>query len=423
MDGPRSGATSSSRRCWPFLAGILALATGIWQPAPVAAATLRISNQYSALNSERPLRGRTDFILLHTTEGGDRSSLARVRRGGLAHYLVMTDGRVYRIIHRNRVARHAGLSMWDSQRNLDVVSLGIEVVGYHNRPLTERQIAALRELLRQLKSLYRIPDERVLGHSMVAFGHRNRWHAHAHRGRKRCGMQFAQPELRARLGLTSRPTRDPDVAAGRLIAADPHLSTVLYAPAHEAEAMATARYGGPEANIITAERTAWFIARDEFDLPSTVYVFPSGTRRRGNEIRDWGRMPGGTRVLLNQELDPGPSAGEAWLVLGRDGATAGELAGRAYRAPTTVYIRPNGNVRRGDQLTERDFRRLPSGTRVFVGFHFVGSVVPGRTAYQLCGPRYSHDTTLYLLPGGRVRTGTQIRADRIPRGTLVLVPV
>jgi N-acetylmuramoyl-L-alanine amidase len=403
------------------LMAILALGLGIWPPESAEAARLRISNQYSPLNMERPARSRTDYIILHTTEGGDRSSLMRVRRAGLAHYLVMTDGRVYRIIHRSREARHAGLSMWNSRQNLDQISIGIEVVGYHNRPLTERQIDALHELLRQLKSLYRIPDDRVLSHSMVAYGQRNRWHAQAHRGRKRCGMQFAQPELRARLGLTTRPVSDPDVAAGRLTIADPHLNTVLYAPAREAEAVTAARFAGSDANVITTERTAWFIARDEFDSPGTVYVFPNGTRRHGNEIRDWGRLPGGTLVLLDQECASDVQSHELWLVLGRDGNSASELAGRAYASPTTIYVRPDGRVLRGDQITDRGFRTLPRGTRVFKGFRYAGSVTPSRTAYELCGPRFRLETTLYLLPGGAVRTGMQIRENRIPRGTMVLV--
>ena len=418
MDGSRTGVTIPLARL--LVAFLVALGLGLDLPQPqpaTAAAKLRISNNYSPLNSQRPVRPRTDYIVLHTTEGGDRSSLDRIRRAGLAHYVVMRDGRIYRTIVRQRLARHAGLSMWNGQQDLDQVSIGIEVVGYHNRPLTERQIQALSELLRQLQNIYKIPDERVLIHSMVAYGNRNRWHNHAHRGRKRCGMLFAQPELRERLGLAGRPTRDPDVDAGRLIIADAHLSTVLFGPAGEAERVAAAAFTGPQTDVITTERTAWFIARDEFDHPSTVYVFPNGTRLRGNEVRDWSRMPAGTRVLLNQDMP----ADSAWLVLGRDGRTASEVAGRDYASPTTLYVRPDGRVQRGDQLTERDFRHLPTGTRVFLGFRFAGKVTPTRTAYELAGQRYRLETTLYLMPGGSVRTGSQIRENRIPGGTMVLV--
>ena len=244
------------------------------------AAGLNISNRISPMDRYRDRRPRTEFIILHTTEGGDRSSLNRVKRRGLAHYLVRRDGKVYRIIQRHKVALHAGRSMWAGKTNLDRRSIGIEVVGYHDKPITAKQITALRELLRQLQGIYDIPDEKVLTHSMVAYGRPNRWHRHDHRGRKRCGMQFAQPELRSQLGLTARPLRDPDVAAGRLIEADPYLARVLYSPDQRARERAREEFQENGQNIITASRSAWYIARDDYDSPSTVYVFPGGTRRR-----------------------------------------------------------------------------------------------------------------------------------------------
>jgi hypothetical protein len=390
---------------------------GVLVAGVALAGKLRIGNSYTPLNSERPVRERTEYIVLHTTEGGDRSSLRRVQRYGLAHYVVLTDGRVRRVVHKHRVARHAGRSLWNGHEGLDEISIGIEVVGYHNRPLTGLQEDALRELLRQLQGLYDIPDENVVTHSQVAYGRPNRWHDHAHRGRKRCGMLFAQPDLRARLGLEGRPTRDPDVASGRLEVADPFLATVLFGGAEEASEVVAARFSGDDQDVITGERTAWFIARDEFDSPRTLYVFPDGSRLRGHQIDDWSRLPAGTRVLVDQDLP----AGVAWRELGRDGRTAGEVAGTAYDAATTVYVKPGGQVRRGDELSARDFRRLPVGTRVFLGFEFAGTVTRGRTAYQLCGPRYRDESTLYVLPGGRVRNGMEIEESRIPGGTHVLL--
>jgi hypothetical protein len=418
MDGTRYGFRP---RILPLIACVgLALVIGpALLPAPALGAKLHIANRYSPLNASRSVRARTDYIVLHTTEGGDRSSLARIRRGGLAHYVVMSDGRVYRVVSKRRIARHAGRSLWDGCYNIDRVSLGIEVVGYHNRSITDAQIAALRELLRQLQSLYDIPDDHVLTHSMVAYGKRNRWHHLDHRGRKRCGMLFARPQLRRQLGLEARPTADPDVAKGRLAVADPYLATVLFGPEDEADRVAEARFEGPAASIITSQRTAWFIARDAYDAASTVYVFPNGRRRRGDQIRDWSRLPRGTRVLLDQT----PAYSASWLELGRDGDTASELAGTAYAAATTIYVLPGNRVRRGNELSERDFRRLPPGTRVFVGFEYAGRVTRGRTAFELCGPSYSRHTTLYLLPGGRVRTGAEIRENSIPGGTMILIPV
>ncbi|MBD3221499.1 N-acetylmuramoyl-L-alanine amidase [bacterium] len=413
MEGPRPGF---ARLRWARV--MVAMLVVVTTLAPVAeAAKLRISNRYSDLNRERSRRESTEYIILHTTEGGDRSSLRRVRRAGLAHYIVMRDGRVHRVIKRHLIARHAGRSMWDGAKDLDDHALGIEVVGYHNKPITDAQYTALAELVRQLQSLYEIPDENVLTHSMVAYGRPNRWHRHEHRGRKRCGMQFARPDVRARLGLESRPLADPDVAARRLVVADPFLETVLYAPAAEADAVAEAEFEGPDTDVITATRTAWFIARDRFNDPTTAYVFPSGRKRFGHEIRDWSRIPPGTRVLLDQEPE---TDGAAWLTLAR-GQAASVLAGEDYDADTTVYVRPDGRVLRGDIMSYRDFRRLPPGTKVFVGFEYAGKVTRRHTAYDLCGPRSREESTLYLLPGGHVRTGREIREDRIPGGTHILV--
>ncbi len=411
MEGSRRGGAA-----WRMavLAGMMLVSV----PALDAlAAKLRITNSYTPLNAERPVRQSTEYIVLHTTEGSDGPSLRRVQRLGLAHYVVLTNGTVHRVVHKHREARHAGRSMWEGHDGLDCCSIGIEVVGYHNRPLTGLQEAALAELLRQLQSLYDIPDRNVVTHSQVAYGAPNRWHRHPHRGRKRCGMLFAQTELRQRLGLTERPGGDPDVAAGRLQVADPFLATVLFGGEDEAARVVADRFQGQDQNVITAERTAWFIARDAFDSPRTVYVFPGGTRLRGHRIRDWSQIPPGTRVLLDQGLPDGV----AWRELGRDGRTAGEVAGAAYASASTVYVLPGGRVRRGHELSARDFRRLPVGTRVFVGFAFAGTVTRSRTAYQLCGPRFREESTLYVLPGGRVRNGGQIEESRIPGGTHVLL--
>lgn len=88
-------------------------------------------------------------------------SLRKIHRYGEAHYFVTPAGEVYRIIDRRSIATHAGRSMWEGRRTLDNFSIGIEVVGFYNREL--------RELLRQLKSLYRIKDKNILTHSMVAY--------------------------------------------------------------------------------------------------------------------------------------------------------------------------------------------------------------------------------------------------------------
>ena len=178
------------------------------------ASAIDFSNRYrSPRNAERRVRKSTELIVLHTTEAPAKSSLNKLCERGEAHYCVTEVGTVYRIIDRDRVAFHAGRSMWNGKEDADEFSIGIECVGYHDKAMGMVQIRAIRDLVKELQKMYKIPDERVVCHSHVAYGAPNKWQKKRHRGRKRCGMLFAMPSVRAQLGLARRPTVDVDVRA------------------------------------------------------------------------------------------------------------------------------------------------------------------------------------------------------------------
>ena len=215
----------------------------------VAAAPLVLKDDYrSPRNKERRLRKATTLIVLHTTEAHAKSSLNKLSERGEAHYCVVENGTVYRIIDRDREAFHAGRSMWNGKEDCDTYAIGIEVVGHHDQAVTLQQLDALRALLDKLKQMYRLKDSQVVCHSHVAYGAPNTWHKKKHRGRKRCGMLFAMASVRAKLGLTARPASDPDVKAKRLVQVDGYLNNVLYG---SVDTMA-ARYGGRRTAVIAA---------------------------------------------------------------------------------------------------------------------------------------------------------------------------
>ena len=194
-----------------------------------SAAAIDASNRYrSPRNPERKVRVSTDLIVLHTTEAPAKSSLNKVSDRGECHFVVTEEGSVYRIVDRDKEAFHAGRSMWMGREDVDRFSIGIECVGYHDKPMGPVQLAAIRTLVKELQSMYRLGDDRVVSHCHVAYGAPNKWHRFKHRGRKRCGMLFATPTVRAVLGLKSRPACDPDVKAKRLRNADDYLAKVLY---------------------------------------------------------------------------------------------------------------------------------------------------------------------------------------------------
>ena len=268
---------------------------------------LTYSNAYvSPRNGERARRAATTFIILHTTEGEAKPSLRKLSKNGEAHYCVDRDGTVYRIVDRSRVAYHCGVSMWRGRRNLDDVSVGIEVVGYHDRALTRAQYAALRELVLTLQKIYGVKDANVMPHAQVAYGTPNRWHPRSHRGRKRCGMGYATPAVRKLLGLDERWLADPDVKARRLVVGDAYLAQVLYdkrgerllpyklpgAAAGKAKTPARAA-AGPRVYTIAKGQTAWDVARDAYNAAGTLYIFPDGRRVTGDRVRHLVHPPHG----------------------------------------------------------------------------------------------------------------------------------
>ena len=216
-------------------------------------AALDVSMRYrSPRNPERRVRASTRLIVLHTTEAPARSSLNKVSDRGECHYCVTESGQVYAIVDRDREAFHAGRSMWQGVEDVDKFSVGIECVGHHDKAMPAVQLAAIRDLVRELKAMYHIPDHCVVCHSHVAYGAPNKWHKFKHRGRKRCGMLFAMPSVRRQLGLTARPAYDPDLRAGRLGSADAYLRRVLYG---NVDTMAATYGGAPRAAVSAAPRT------------------------------------------------------------------------------------------------------------------------------------------------------------------------
>ena len=315
---------------------------------------LSYSNAYlSPRNKERARRDSTQYIILHTTEGEAKPSLRKLSKNGEAHYCVDRDGKVYRIVDRSRVAYHCGVSMWRGRRNLDDVSIGIEVVGYHDRALTSKQYAALRALVLELQQIYGVKDANVMPHAQVAYGTPNRWHPRSHRGRKRCGMGYATPAVRKLLGLSERWLSDPDVKAKRLVVGDAYLAQVLYAkngdsllpyrlPTAKAKAKPAPEAAGPRTYVIQKGQTAWDVARDAYNAAGTTYVFPSGARLTGDKIKNWEGIVAGTKVILGVA----DAEGSPVQTLAK-GAHPRSLVGEAVFAADTWHANPRGVRTRG----------------------------------------------------------------------------
>lgn len=491
-------------------------------PAASAAPAPVYSNAYtSPRNRERSRRTKTQYIILHTTEGARKGSLVKLRDNGECHYVVDETGIIYRIVDRKKIAYHCGRSMWKGTTDLDRFSIGIEIVGRHNRELTAMQYASLKSLLTELKKLYGVKDENILTHSMVAYDTPNHWHKRNHRGRKRCAMLLADPTRRRKMGVLSKPSFDPDLRAGRLTDADPELTRILYgkapsasvaaAPAPKAKPapapapapaspaflpsstpspaskpftifpgqgawdIAKELYNSPKTTyrfpdgttkkgseirnwkalptgtlvilpsakpapakptpapakiapaptpaapssemIIGPKRSAWDIARDHYNLPSTTYRFPNGTVKKGSDIRDWKSLPPGTIVSVSDEDDNAIGGVE---IVGRDSSSIRDLVGDEALSASTLYIEPGAKTfRRGSSLTQAKVDALPAGTRVLVQYNVGGPISAKKRAFDICGPSWNRPETYYLTPKGDVIPGNAIGERNIPMGAWV----
>jgi hypothetical protein len=392
---------------------VFAAAASLWLAATSALAVLKFDNSYySVRNKEREIRKETSMIVLHTTEAPSRSALRKLSDLGECHFCIDEAGKVYRVIDHRREAFHAGRSMWNGRSNVDDFSVGIEVCGYHNKPLGAEQIRALAALVGELKHIYKVPDQNVLAHSHVAYGAPNKWQPRSHRGRKRCGMMFALPSLRAQLNLKARPAVDPDVKARRLVVADAYLAQVLYGAVQTRQVVASAAKS--DSSVIGKDRGAWDIARDAYDDPTTLYVFPDGTRKRGNQIGNFKLLPSGTKVTVNAPAD---NRAETYQVVGVNGR-AQDIAGDEVLAVSTLYVYPDGRYVRGSQLTAAAVLKLPYGTKVLLGYSVGGPISAGLPATAICGNRWRSADTFFLISSVLV-PGNKVDDSKIPAGTML----
>ena len=89
-----------------------------------------------------------------------------------SHYMVEEDGRVFRLVAEERRAWHAGVSFWRGRRNLNGDSIGIEIVNpgheFGYRAFPDAQVAAVTELVGDIRSRWSIEDRDIVGHGDVA---------------------------------------------------------------------------------------------------------------------------------------------------------------------------------------------------------------------------------------------------------------
>ena len=128
--------------------------------------------------TERRGGGRPAMVVLHYT-GMEDAAAARERLCDpafevSAHILIDPTGGVLQLVDLTQRAWHAGRSRWGAIDDVNSWSIGIELV--NPGPLTglppfpDAQMRALEAVLAEIRAQWRIPPERIVGHSCIAPG-------------------------------------------------------------------------------------------------------------------------------------------------------------------------------------------------------------------------------------------------------------
>lgn len=387
---------------------------------------ITFSDKYrSPRNVERPVRKATSIIVLHTTEAPAKSSLNKLSERGEANYCVAEDGVVYRLVDVSRASFHAGRSMWQGREDCDLYSVGIEVVGHHDKPVTQAQLQALKELLEILKKRYGLRDDQVVCHSHVAYGAPNKWHPHKHRGRKRCGMLFAMPSVRARLGLKSRPTVDIDLRARRLVQGDQYLHSVLYG---STDTMRNAYHGAPATMQPSAGGSFFSGLREVFkktppkEKPSAIKPKPVV---RGKLIKSASDKPSD----ISKEIKDNAAFTKSALKSSSKDKTKDApkptpppiVKGKLYKngekpKGDTWYVMLDGKYVHETKWKKDE--KIPFGTKVLKGYVLGGPVSKEKNASAIAGAEWKSKDTYYLFRDKLIR-GDKIDEKRIESGTMI----
>ncbi|MEI7668900.1 MAG: N-acetylmuramoyl-L-alanine amidase [Pseudomonadota bacterium] len=131
----------------------------------------RESPNFSSRNGLKP-----SILVLHYT--GMKSSdealerLCDKRSEVSSHYVIDENGKIFQLVDENNCAWHAGVSYWRGNKNINNISIGIEIVNTGHEfgyvPFPQIQMESVLVLSKNILNKYNIEAVNVVGHSDVA---------------------------------------------------------------------------------------------------------------------------------------------------------------------------------------------------------------------------------------------------------------
>ena len=191
-------------------------------------------------------------------------SLNYIYRMAVCNFYIDENGKCFLIVDPDKNSRdHSGNPVdyrcfWNGQSRVSDVSIGIEIEAWFTTRLTSAQLSTARKLQQLLRSMYIIPDERVLDHKKVAA--RRGPDKKLLRGRKADGLTAEE-----RLAIGIDPVLDPDVLRGLV---DPNLNDMLVRRADSTDYWFNV---DPDPDLIATSRLiGWNLIGDTWTPPPSL---------------------------------------------------------------------------------------------------------------------------------------------------------
>lgn len=135
-----------------------------------------ILKKFQSVNFDnRSKNAKIKYIILHFTETKDLAEAINIlcdkNKKVSSHYVIDYNGKIYQLVPDNKRAWHAGISFWRKDRNLNDLSLGVEIVNKGEKLghcFPDLQIKQLIKLIKHLSHIHKISYNKVLGHSDIA---------------------------------------------------------------------------------------------------------------------------------------------------------------------------------------------------------------------------------------------------------------
>ena len=136
---------------------------------------MKLINKFKSPNYNSRKFSKIKFIVIHYTWLKNHEEaikyLCDKNKKVSTHYLISQSGDIYYLVNESKRAWHAGISYWNSYKDINSLSIGIELDYSHyetNNTYNEKMLFSLKQLIRSILKKYKLKSQNILGHSDIS---------------------------------------------------------------------------------------------------------------------------------------------------------------------------------------------------------------------------------------------------------------